>query len=71
MVAADGGEHAAPVRRGRSARPSQVTAAGISVPAAARLVGGMAGQYRIAGALRLADRLARGLDHPTDLGTGR
>ena len=57
--------HAAEVRRGRSARPLYVTAAGLDLPDAARLVGQMIGQYRIPDALRLADRLARGLEEPT------
>jgi deoxyribonuclease V len=60
--------HAARVYRGRSALPLYVTAAGISVADAARLVGQMAGQYRIPDALRLAGRLARGLEHPAASG---
>ena len=60
-----GATHAAAVLRGRSARPLYVTAAGLSVPDAARLVGQMSGRHRIPDALRLADRLARGLDPPT------
>jgi len=59
-----GAVHAAPVCRGRSARPLFVTAAGISVPDAAGMVAQMAGPYRIPDALRLADRLARGLEQP-------
>jgi deoxyribonuclease V len=57
--------HAARVQRGRSARPLYVTAAGMSVADAACLVRQMAGGFRIPDALRLADRLARGLDQPT------
>ena len=59
-----GAVHAAPVCRGRSARPLFVTAAGISVTDAAGMVAQMAGPYRIPDALRLADRLARGLEQP-------
>jgi len=57
-----GAVHAAEVRRGRSARPLYVTAVGISVPDAARMVGQMSGPYRIPDALRLADQLARGVE---------
>lgn len=60
-----GAVHAAPVRRGRSARPLHVTAAAMSVPDAARLVSQMSGPHRIPDALRLADRLSRGLDQAT------
>jgi len=61
-----GAVHAAQVRRGQSARPLYVTAAGMRVvPDAARLIAEMAGQYRIPDALRLADRLARGLEQPS------
>jgi deoxyribonuclease V len=56
--------HAAQVRRGRSSRPLYVTAAGMPVLEAARLVGEMAGRYRLPDALKLADRLARGLEEP-------
>ncbi len=51
--------HAVPVRRGQSARPLFVTAAGITRPEAARLVGEMAGSHRMPDALRQADALAR------------
>jgi deoxyribonuclease V len=54
-----GATHAVPVRRGQSARPLFVTAAGISRATAARLVGEMAGSHRIPDALRQADALAR------------
>jgi deoxyribonuclease V len=63
--------HAAQVCRGQSARPLYVTAAGMSVADAARLVAQMAGRYRIPDALRLADRLARGLEHPAPPGPAR
>jgi deoxyribonuclease V len=56
--------HAIPVRRGASARPLFVTAAGISVRQAARLVRDMAGPFRLPDALRRADALARGNDLP-------
>jgi deoxyribonuclease V len=59
-----GAVHAVQVRRGRSLRPLYVTAAGMSVPGAASLVAGLAGPYRIPDALRIADRLARGLQSP-------
>jgi deoxyribonuclease V len=52
--------HALPVLRGRSARPLFVTAAGIPVADAADLVRAMAGKYRLPGALRRVDALARG-----------
>jgi deoxyribonuclease V len=51
--------HAVPVRRGQSARPLFVTAAGIARAEAARLVGEMAGSHRMPDALRQADALAR------------
>lgn len=56
--------HAAQVRRGRAARPLYVTAAGMSVVAAVRLVEKMSGPFRVPDALRLADRLARGIEQP-------
>ena len=59
-----GAVHAAPVCRGQSARPLYVTAAGMSVADAAGMVAGMAGRHRIPDVLRLADRLARGLEQP-------
>jgi deoxyribonuclease V len=52
--------HAIAVRRGASARPLFVTAAGIGREQAARLVRDMAGPFRIPDALRRADALARG-----------
>ncbi|HEY6498158.1 MAG TPA: endonuclease V [Streptosporangiaceae bacterium] len=55
--------HAAQVLRGQSRKPLYVTAAGISVADAARLVSGMAGKFRLPDALKLTDRLARG-DRP-------
>ena len=54
--------HAAQVVRGRSARPLYITAAGMPVADAARLVGEMAGTFRLPDALKLVDRLARGLE---------
>jgi deoxyribonuclease V len=57
--------HAAQVCRGRSARPLFVTSIGMERRDAAMLVAQMTGPYRIPDALRLADRLARGLEHPT------
>lgn len=65
-----GASHAIPVCRGRSARPLYVTAAGVSACDAARLVGQMAGAYRVPDGPRLADRLARGLEQPTRHGHG-
>lgn len=56
--------HAAQIRRGQSSRPLYVTAAGMPIADAARLVGEMAGQFRLPDALKLADRLARGLEMP-------
>ena len=55
--------HAAQVRRGRSSRPLYVTAAGLTIDDAARLVSEMAGRFRVPDALTLADRLARGLEN--------
>jgi deoxyribonuclease V len=54
--------HAALVFRGRSARPLYVTAAGMTIADAARLVAAMAGSFRLPDALKRADRLARGLE---------
>ena len=51
--------HAIAVRRGTSARPLYVTAAGIPRTDAADLIQHMAGQHRIPDALRRADTLAR------------
>jgi deoxyribonuclease V len=51
--------HAIAVRRGTSARPLFVTAAGMSRAHAAGLVQNMAGRFRIPDALRRADTLAR------------
>ena len=52
--------HAIPVRRGASARPLFVTAAGIGREQAARLVRDMTGPFRLPDALRRVDALARG-----------
>ena len=51
--------HAIAVRRGASARPVFVTAAGMPATDAASLVQNMAGRFRIPDALRRADTLAR------------
>lgn len=56
--------HAAQVLRGRSARPLYVTAAGMPISDAARLVRDMTGRFRLPDALKLADRLSRGLEYP-------
>jgi deoxyribonuclease V len=56
--------HAVPVRRGASAKPLYVTAAGVPVDDAARLVAEMAGGYRLPDALRRVDALARGHGRP-------
>lgn len=56
--------HAAQIRRGQSARPLFVTAAGMTIADAASLVKEMAGPFRMPDALRAADRLARGLELP-------
>lgn len=55
---------AARVLRGCSARPLYVTAAGMEVAEAARVVAAMAGDHRMPEALTLVDRLARGLREP-------
>jgi deoxyribonuclease V len=61
--------HAAQIRRGQSARPLYITAAGLTIADAAGLVENMAGPFRIPDALRTVDRLARGLEQPDrDLG---
>lgn len=51
--------HAIPVRRGTAVRPLYVTAAGIPIDQAAKLVDQMAGRYRLPDALRMVDALAR------------
>jgi deoxyribonuclease V len=51
--------HAVPVHRGSAARPLYVTAAGLSLVAAADLVRQMSGPYRLPDALRRVDALAR------------
>lgn len=51
--------HSASVRRGGSARPLQVTAAGLDLAAAAEAVAGMHGTARLPSLLRLVDRAAR------------
>lgn len=54
--------HAVQIRRGRSARPLFITAAGLERADAASLALQMAGPFRIPDALKRADRLARGID---------
>jgi deoxyribonuclease V len=61
---------AVPVKRGSSARPLFVTAAGMPAADAADLVRRMADRYRLPDALRRADTLARA-DPPTATMTGR
>lgn len=61
--------HAAQVFRGQSSRPLHVTAAGMTIAEAALVVSEMAGQFRLPDALKLADRLARGVEMP-DSGVG-
>ena len=58
--------HAAQVFRGQSSRPLYVTAAGMTVAEAAGVVSEMAGRFRLPDALKLADRIARGLDTGRD-----
>lgn len=52
-------EHASELLRGGSARPLFVTAIGIDYESAARLVGSMAGEFRIPTLIKAADRLSR------------
>jgi deoxyribonuclease V len=52
--------HAAAVRRGTSARPLYVTAAGLPVSDAAELIRRMPGRFRLPDPLRRADALSRG-----------
>ena len=59
-----GASHAAGVLRGGSSRPLYVTAAGMTVAEAGTLVREMAGRFRLPDALKLVDRLARGLETP-------
>jgi deoxyribonuclease V len=54
-----GGEFAAPILRGSSARPLFVTARGMSIERAAALVASMHGAHRIPTLLAAVDRLAR------------
>ena len=55
-------QYAVLVFRGQSSRPLYVTAAGLTAAEAAVTVGEMAGRHRVPDALKLADRLARGLE---------
>ncbi|HST86357.1 MAG TPA: endonuclease V [Kineosporiaceae bacterium] len=59
-----GATQAAEVLRGDSLRPLYVTAAGLSVAAAADLVVKMSGPFRLPDALKRVDALARGLALP-------
>jgi deoxyribonuclease V len=54
-----GAAFAEPVLRGGSARPLQVTAAGVEAPAAARWIQEMHGAHRIPTLLKRVDRLCR------------
>jgi deoxyribonuclease V len=54
-----GADAARPVKRGESDRPLYVTAAGLAVEEAARLVQGMHGAYRLPTLLRRVDTLCR------------
>lgn len=56
--------HAAEVIRGVATRPLYVTAAGLEVAEAARIVRAMAGPNRLPDALARVDRLARGRTRP-------
>ena len=49
---------------GGMARAAAVAAAGMTVAEAAGVVSGMAGRFRMPDALKLVDRLARGLEAP-------
>jgi deoxyribonuclease V len=60
--------HAAAVHRGVAKRPLYVTAAGLSVEQAARLVADMAGPHRLPDALRSVDRLSRDGDQTATAG---
>ena len=59
-TAFQGSTFATPVTRGTSARPLFVTARGIDVAEAARLVAAMHGEHRLPALLSRVDRLARG-----------
>jgi deoxyribonuclease V len=63
--------HAAPVLRGRSARPLYVTAAGMTISDAALLVAEMAGRFRLPDALTAVDRLARSDSSSSDQTRGQ
>ena len=60
--------HAVQIVRGRSMRPLYVTAAGMPIAEAAQIVGEMTGKFRLPDAVKLADRLARGLEKPSSRG---
>jgi deoxyribonuclease V len=59
-----GATHGVPVVRPGSARPLYVTARGLAVAEAARLVQGMHGEHRIPTLLKRVDQLARGIVEP-------
>ena len=63
------GASAIEVRRGTSARPLHVTAAGIDATAAAALVTAMHGAHRLPTLLQRADHLARGRAQPASAGS--
>lgn len=52
--------HAVPIQRGNATKPLYVTAAGIAIDEASRLVAAMTGPFRLPDALRRVDALARG-----------
>ncbi|MDB5345505.1 MAG: endonuclease [Schlesneria sp.] len=52
-------EHAAQLCRGQSVRPLFITAIGIDYDAAARLIGSMAGEFRMPTLIKAADALSR------------
>lgn len=59
--------HAFQIIRGTATRPLYVTAAGgLDIAEAAQIVSAMAGPHRIPSALTKVDRLARGLEQPTN-----
>jgi deoxyribonuclease V len=59
-TAFQGSSFAIPVLRGTSKKPLHVTAVGIEVQAAARLIQAMHGEHRLPTLLKRADHLARG-----------
>jgi deoxyribonuclease V len=61
-------EHATQLCRGQGVRPLFITAIGIDYDSAARLIGSMAGEFRIPTMIKAADRLSRRVagDEPTN-----